>query len=109
MIKNLVGRIAGKNGASQDHTAADRAPASSGHGTPPRHEPSHKTSPAAQATGNAESAGKGNKRRRRGGKAKAEAAPWSVDMFPVDPKEGETRFHDLGLRDELMQRQPRSP
>tara|TARA_R110001599_G_scaffold65838_2_gene185954 strand:- start:205773 stop:206954 length:1182 start_codon:yes stop_codon:yes gene_type:complete len=24
-------------------------------------------------------------------------------MFPVDPKEGETRFHDLGLRDELMQ------
>jgi ATP-dependent RNA helicase RhlB len=117
LIKSLVGRIAGKNGASQEHTPADRnrtergltergptdrTPTSSGHGTPPRHEPSHKTSPAAQATGNAESAGKGNKRRRRGGKAKAEAAPWSVDMFPVDPKEGETRFHDMGLRDELM-------
>ncbi len=45
--------------------------------------------------------GRGGKRRGRGGKAKA-AAPWSVDDFPVEPKEGETRFHDLGLRDELM-------
>jgi len=29
-------------------------------------------------------------------------APWSLDDFPVEPQEGETRFHDLGLRDELM-------
>ena len=96
MIKSLVGRIAGKGGAPQDIT-----PANSGHGTPPRHEPSHKASPAAQSAGNS-GGGKGNKRRRRGGRVGAEATPWSPDMFPVDPKEGETRFHDLGLRDELM-------
>ena len=30
------------------------------------------------------------------------AAPWSVEQFQVEEKEGETRFHDLGLRDELM-------
>jgi len=89
--------MAGKGVAPQDH-----GPATSGHGTPPRHEPSHKASPAAQSGGNSDGGGKGSKRRRRGGKAKTEAAPWSLDMFPVDPKEGETRFHDLGLRDELM-------
>lgn len=107
MIKSLVGRIAGKGVASQDHAQADRSPADrspahSGHGTPPRHEPSHKTSAAAQPGSNSGGGGKGKKRRRRGGKAKGEAVPWSLDMFPVDPKEGETRFHDLGLRDELM-------
>lgn len=100
MIKSLVGRIAGKGVAPQDQAPTDRGPASSGHGTPPRHEPSHKES-AAQSDGNTEGGGKG-KRRRRGAKAKPETAPWSIDMFPVDPKEGETRFHDLGLRDELM-------
>ena len=106
MIKSLVGRIAGKGVASQDHAQAthpaDRSPAHSGHGTPPRHEPSHKASAAAQPGSNSGGGGKGKKRRRRGGKAKGEAVPWSLDMFPVDPKEGETRFHDLGLRDELM-------
>jgi ATP-dependent RNA helicase RhlB len=55
-----------------------------------------------QAGGNDDGGGKASKRRRRGGKARKKAAPWSLDMFPVDPKEGETRFHDLGLRDELM-------
>jgi len=107
LIRSLVGRIAGKRVASQDHAQADRSPADrspahSGHGTPPRHEPSHKTSAAAQPGSNSGGGGKGKKRRRRGGKAKGEAVPWSLDMFPVDPKEGETRFHDLGLRDELM-------
>ncbi|MDH4039047.1 MAG: ATP-dependent RNA helicase RhlB [Gammaproteobacteria bacterium] len=28
--------------------------------------------------------------------------PWSLDEFQVDPLEGQTRFHDLGLREELM-------
>ncbi|MFT4518956.1 MAG: ATP-dependent RNA helicase RhlB [Halioglobus sp.] len=32
----------------------------------------------------------------------APAAQWTVDEFPVEEKEGETRFHDLGLRDEIM-------
>ena len=94
MIKSFVGRIAGKGGVPQD-----QSPASSGHGTPPRHEPSHKAATGAQQGGG----GEGGKRRRRGGKGRPEATPWSVDEFQVDPKEGETRFHDLGLRDELMQ------
>ncbi len=28
--------------------------------------------------------------------------PWTADLFPVDPEEGKTRFHDLGLPDRLM-------
>jgi ATP-dependent RNA helicase RhlB len=96
LIKSLVGRIAGKGDAPQDHS-----PASSGHGTPPRHEPSHKAASAPRHDGDSGS-DRGNKRRRRGGKPKADAAPWSLDQFPVDPQEGRTRFHDLGLRDELM-------
>ena len=86
-MKNIVGRIAGKGAAPQD-----RSPASSGHGTPPRHEPSHRTSSPDR---NDDGSG-GKKRRRRGGKAKADAAPWSLEQFQVDPKEGFTRFHDLG-------------
>jgi ATP-dependent RNA helicase RhlB len=96
LIKSLVGRIAGKGDAPQDHSRA-----SSGHGTPPRHEPSHKAASAPRHDGDGGS-DRGNKRRRRGGKPKADAAPWSLDQFPVDPQEGRTRFHDLGLRDELM-------
>jgi len=96
LIKSLVGRIAGKGVAPQDHS-----PASSGHGTPPRHEPSHKAASAPRHDGDGGS-DRGNKRRRRGGKPKADTAPWSLDQFPVDPQEGRTRFHDLGLRDELM-------
>jgi ATP-dependent RNA helicase RhlB len=41
-------------------------------------------------------------RRRRGGRSQAEAPAWTPDDFQVAPKEGETRFHDLDLRDELM-------
>jgi ATP-dependent RNA helicase RhlB len=96
LIKSLVGRIAGKGVAPQDHS-----PANSGHGTPPRHEPSHRASPGAQHDGDAGN-DKGNKRRRRGGKAKPDVTPWSLDEFQVDPLEGQTRFHDLGLREELM-------
>ncbi len=44
----------------------------------------------------------GKRRRRRGGGAKASEPAWSIDDFQVPPKEGDTRFHDLGLRDEIM-------
>ncbi|MEQ8264394.1 ATP-dependent RNA helicase RhlB [Pseudohaliea sp.] len=27
---------------------------------------------------------------------------WSIDDFPVPPEDGKTRFHDLGLREEIM-------
>ncbi len=42
------------------------------------------------------------KRGRKNTQSKKDAKPWSVSDFPVDPKEGEVRFHDLGLRDEVM-------
>jgi len=45
---------------------------------------------------------KGGNRRGQRNTPKAPAKPWTIDDFPVDPMEGETRFHDLGLRDELM-------
>jgi ATP-dependent RNA helicase RhlB len=41
-------------------------------------------------------------RRRRGKHATAAADSWSLDQFKVEPKEDAVRFHDLGLRDELM-------
>ncbi|MEH6635740.1 MAG: ATP-dependent RNA helicase RhlB [Halioglobus sp.] len=99
MIKNLVGRISGKGDSPRDHS-----PASSGHGQPPRQEPSHKASAnAANAEeGTAKSRGRGGKRRGGTDKPKAVAAPWSVDDFPVEPQEDKVRFHDLGLRDEVM-------
>jgi ATP-dependent RNA helicase RhlB len=44
----------------------------------------------------------GRRRKRRKRSSAAQAEPWSLDDFAVEPMEGETRFHDLGLRDELM-------
>ncbi|MBE9539646.1 MAG: ATP-dependent RNA helicase RhlB [Proteobacteria bacterium] len=51
--------------------------------------------------GDKPSEGKGGPRRQEN-KPKSPAASWSIDDFQVEPKEGETRFHDIGLRDELM-------
>lgn len=95
MIKNIVGRISGKNKAVQDHT-----PVPTGHGTPPRREPSHQGS--AEGAHKGESQAKGDGKRRQRNRKPAAAAPWSVEEFAVEPKEGEVRFHDLGLRDEIM-------
>jgi len=99
LIKNLVGRLSGKGNGGPE-----QSPATSGHGQPPRHEPSHKAASETQRGEEAKPAsrGKGNKRRRNN-KAKPAKPAWSLDQFQVEPKEGETRFHDLGLRDELMQ------
>ena len=99
MIKSLVGRLAAKGSNPQEPS-----PATSGHGQPPRQEPSHKASAEGKQGENSRTAapGKGKRRRRRGGQSKAAAPAWSLDDFQVEPKEGETRFHDLGLRDELM-------
>ncbi len=96
MIKNIVGRLAGKGESAKDHS-----PASSGHGQPPRQEPSHKASVEGKKGEDTRTKAQG-KRRSRGGQPKAAAAPWTVADFPVEPKEDATRFHDLGLRDELM-------
>ncbi|QFU77743.1 ATP-dependent RNA helicase RhlB [Halioglobus maricola] len=45
----------------------------------------------------------GAKKGRRNRKPKAAPTPWSIEDFAVEPEEGKVRFHDLGLRDELMQ------
>ncbi len=45
---------------------------------------------------------RGGRRRRRRGAEKSTEPAWSIDDFEVPAKEGETRFHDLGLRDEIM-------
>ena len=42
------------------------------------------------------------RKRRRSRKSAAAAVSWSLEDFAVEPREGETRFHDLDLRDELM-------
>ncbi|MCB1675070.1 MAG: ATP-dependent RNA helicase RhlB [Halioglobus sp.] len=100
MIRKLVGRLAGKSDAVRDHGTA-----TAGHGQPPRHEPSHKVQAESRAEGEASAAAPGKrpkKRRRRTAKSKVAARAWSLEDFQVEPREGETRFHDLGLRDELM-------
>jgi len=91
--------MAGKGEASQE-----RNPANSGHGQPPRHEPSHKAAaPGQHAEGGDDSSpAQGNKRKRRRSRKPAVQDTWSVEQFQVEPKEGEIRFHDLGLRDEIM-------
>ena len=44
----------------------------------------------------------GHPRGGHGSKAGNENATWSIDDFPVPEAEGKVRFHDLGLRDEIM-------
>ena len=91
------------DGRGASSAAKEHNPANSGHGTPPRHEPSHKAhADGSQGGGDSGGKSRGGKRRRRGGRDKADSESWSLDDFQVDPQEGQTRFHDLGLRDELM-------
>ena len=95
-----MGRLSGKSDAVGDH-----GPAAAGHGQSPRHEPFHKTQAQSKAEGEASAATPGKrpkKRRRRTAKSKAAAPAWSLEDFQVETREGETRFHDLSLRDELM-------
>ncbi len=98
MIKSLFGRL-GSREAEAAERKSEAAPAK------PQAEASKKP-----RSPQGESADKpaGQKRRRRRGKGQGQGqeaaapAPWSVDDFQVEPREGEVRFHDLGLRDELM-------
>jgi ATP-dependent RNA helicase RhlB len=96
LIKSLVGRRSKENGAANDPitaTAGNGNPAPSQQATPEESSP---------AEGQAGSRGRGGKRGGRKRKSREPQQPWSLDDFAVAPKEGETRFHDLGLRDELM-------
>jgi ATP-dependent RNA helicase RhlB len=49
-----------------------------------------------------QSAAGGRRQRRSRSRKKSAPEAWSLDQFQVEEQEGETRFHDLGLRDELM-------
>ena len=94
MIKSFVGRITGQNQA-----AGEAVQAGTGHSKSPRKEQAQRDQADHGKQAESHSQGKGNKRRR---KPRQAPAPWSVEEFAVEPKEGEVRFHDLGLRDELM-------
>ncbi len=50
------------------------------------------------------SRGKGASGKKRGGRGSAPRREenWSVDQFKVEPEEGKTRFHDLGLDERLL-------
>ncbi|MEH6587721.1 MAG: ATP-dependent RNA helicase RhlB [Halioglobus sp.] len=98
MIKSLVGRLSGKKEPARAAAPSSPAPQKTS-----RKEQPHKAHSEKGQQHEASPQGKGGKRSRREPRPKAAAAPWSLQDFPVDVKEGETRFHDLGLRDELMQ------
>jgi len=99
LIKSLVSRKGNREpaGAESPSGAPERASAQ-------RKEPAPKAQPGpAQAQHNDGGKPAGERRgRRRSRKSRAPAEAWTVDQFAVEEKEGETRFHDLGLRDELM-------
>ena len=95
MIKSLVGRLSGKKEPAREAVQSSPAPQKA-----PRKEQSHQ--PHSEKGQHHEASKQGKGRNRRQSKPKAAAAPWSVEQFQVEEKEGETRFHDLGLRDELM-------
>jgi ATP-dependent RNA helicase RhlB len=101
LIKGLVNRMSGKREAARNpgRDGDAQAPGQErAHGAnSPDAPPSNKTGEPAAA----QSPRKSGKRRRSRKRANPESA-WSLDQFKVEPKEGETRFHDLGLRDELM-------
>src|SRR6056297_2131144 len=97
LIKSLVGRLSSKDEGSSGGGA--------GQAQPPRQESSPEAAqaappPAPQNTSKGE--GKSGSRRRRPRKAEKTDAAWSPADFVVEPREGVTRFHDLGLRDELL-------
>lgn len=110
MIKRFLKQMRGKNkvSARESDDSSGRTPSSgksnksskpgrkpisgakenagkSGSGRRPKHSKSGKRS------------GRDNRRRDN-----AEAAPWDPKVFQVPEQEGQTRFHDLELRDEIM-------
>lgn len=96
MIKNFVGRIAGKQGASREKPSEENVSKVASKVK------SSENSAAMQNSSDNKSTGQSRKRRRRRSRKKVDQVLWSIEQFQVDPKAGETRFHDLHLRDELM-------
>jgi ATP-dependent RNA helicase RhlB len=96
LIKNFVGRLAGKGSAPTDGSA--KAPAQQ---NSPPHSNAGKAHVGGERDSDSKSRGKSGNKKRRGGASNVKQT-WTVDQFQVEPEEGQTRFHDLGLRDELM-------
>jgi ATP-dependent RNA helicase RhlB len=94
-----VGGVGGNSASNRDNS-----PASPGPGQPPHSETARQGPAAIHAAADkpSKSRNKGGKRGRGRSGASAVEPSWSLDDFQVAPKEGETRFHDLGLREELM-------
>jgi ATP-dependent RNA helicase RhlB len=89
--------------ANKNEVPRNPGTASSGHGQPPRLEPSHRPSASDKKRENdLEESTDTKRKRRRSRKADAAAVFWSLDEFVVEPMEDKSRFHDLDLRDELM-------
>lgn len=96
MIKSLVGRITGKG----EQAPEAKAPAPQKQS--PQQERSQQSGNNKPVEAQSGQGGKRSQRKRRPRKSSQSEQAWSVDQFVVEPKEGETRFHDLGLREELM-------
>ncbi|MBA6413015.1 ATP-dependent RNA helicase RhlB [Parahaliea sp. F7430] len=96
MIKRLVSRIVGKGQPKPKSASAAEDGAKAAQ---PSSSPAETAKTSKRQAPN--SAKRGAKRQRKA-KKQAPAKPWSLDDFPVEPQEGQTRFHDLGLQVELM-------
>ncbi len=94
MIKSLVGRLAGKRETPAE-PATKPAPRKEQQPAPPAEKAAAPQQPKRSASG-------AKRRRRKPKSPSTQSAPWSIDQFAVEPEEGKSRFHDLGLRDELM-------
>jgi ATP-dependent RNA helicase RhlB len=97
LIKNLVNRLSRKKDAI--NTAAVERPSKA---QSPRHEAVHKPPNGDKPREETAPPKSKRNRRRRARNTDAAASTWSLDEFKVEPMEGKSRFHDLGLREELM-------
>lgn len=93
MLKNLVGRIASKG---------DNPPKAASPTTTPQSTPAKSVASARDSHDKPAGNKSRSRRRNRNDDAKAKAETWTLADFPVEAAEGQTRFHDLGLREELM-------
>lgn len=91
MLKNLVGRSASKG---------DNPPKAASPTTTPQNAPAKSASSGRDSH---DKPGGSKSRSRRGNRNDSDKTDaWTLADFPVEEEEGKTRFHDLGLRDELM-------
>ena len=98
MIKSLVGRLTGKAAAPEQvqRSVPNREAA-------PRNASHDASSAPREQDKRPQGAGrKSGRRRSTKGKPAGRESAWSIDDFQVEPEEGKVRFHDLGLRDEIM-------